>query len=203
MKRIFLTSLLAAAGYCGYGRTGVAPVVGLGFANAKVTTTGSALSTNYLSSSKFGLHLQQRITPNFYIQPGALYSVYGFRSSLSSTGKAVDYKYHTLEVPLYLLAKTGMPCKPRLVVGVGLVGLAMIKNTMVYDNNASNLPGQHGINVGAGVCLGVEMPRGLFITGGYQSVKNNDASIATPYAVSRLYQYSINLGFLINKVSRE
>jgi len=202
MKRAFLISLLTVAGYYGYGKTAVGFVVGLGSANASVTTTGSSVSTSYLSAPRAGLQLQQRVTPNFYIQTGGLYSVYGFRTSMATTGKAMDYKYTTMEVPLYLLAKTGMPCKPRVIVGVGLVGLAMIKNTMVYDNTPTEVPGQHGLNVGMGFCLGVEMPRGLFLTGNYQSVKNNDPSIATPYAMTRMYQYSINLGFLINKVSK-
>eukprot|EP01030_Chromulinospumella_sphaerica_P011594 gene11595-11386_t len=82
-------------------RTVVAPVVAASYANGNVLMAGKSVTTTYLPSVKAGIHIEQRVSPNFYINPGAFYSVYGFKMAATAGTPAADYSYTTAEVPLY------------------------------------------------------------------------------------------------------
>jgi len=182
-------------------RAVVAPVVAASYANGNVLSAGKSVATTYLPSVKAGIHIEQRVSPNFYIQPGAFYSVYGFKMAATASSPAADYSYTTAEVPLYLLVKTGMPCKPRLVLGVGAMGVVMLNNSVNNGGTEANLPGKNDINIGFGLTAGLEMPRGFIITGTYQVFKPTSA-IAYPYTVQNLRQWSVGIGYLFGKIQR-
>lgn len=201
MKRYALFALMMWGAVAAQARTVVAPVVAASYANGNVLMAGKSVTTTYLPSVKAGIHIEQRVSPNFYIQPGAFYSVYGFKMAATAGTPAADYSYTTAEVPLYLLVKTGMPCKPRLVLGAGAVGVVMLNNQVNNGGTEANLPGKNDINIGFGLMAGLEMPGGFIISGTYQTFKPGSA-IAYPYTVQNLRQWSVGIGYLFGKVMR-
>lgn len=201
MKRYALLGLIMWCAADMQARTVVAPVVAASYANGNVLSAGKPLATSYLPSVKAGIHIEHRITPNFYIQPGVFYSVYGFKVAATSTTGAADYTYTTAELPLYLLIKTGMPCKPRLVLGAGAMGVVMLNSKVSSSGREANLPGKVDLNFGTGLMAGLEMPRGFIISATYQSFKPG-SSIVYPYSVQKLRQWSVGIGYLFGKIQR-
>lgn len=183
-------------------RTAIAPVVGLSYANTKLPASMGGLPTDVLPSIKAGIHIEQKMSNTFYFQPGIFYSVYGFKLKGSSN----FFRYNTAEVPLYLLIKTGMPCRPRMVLGLGVFAAKVVGSSQsdkdVNFSMPSGLGGGSDVRVGGGFSLGYELPMGTFIAIQYQALfngKNTDNSVSPQL---RLYQYGISVGYLVNKVSR-
>jgi len=201
MKRYALFALMMWGTVAAQARTVVAPVVAASYANGNVLMAGKSVATTYLPSVKAGIHIEQRVSPNFYIHPGAFYSVYGFKMAAMAGTPTADYSYTTAEVPLYLLVKTGMPCKPRLVLGVGAVGVVMLNNKVNNGGKEANLPGKNDMNLGFGLMAGLEMPRGFIINCTYQTFKPG-TTIAAPYTVQNLRQWSVGIGYLFGKIRR-
>lgn len=195
MRPFVIFSVLCLLAYtAAHARIAIAPVIGVSSAGAKVGTTNPA-SLSPLSSFKAGLHIEKKVTPHFYLSPGVYYSVYGYRRNV--TGVDVQYRYNTVELPLYFLLKTGRPCKPRLVLGAGVLALATVGNVMVANGNSSQFAGGKAGDVGAGLYGGIEFPKGLFLYGTYQATKSSNVENR-----GSMFQYSMGIGYLFGKVRR-
>lgn len=201
MKRYTLLAVLLLLTQHLWARGVIAPVVAASYANGNVLLGGKSISTTSLPSVKAGIRLEQRLNPNLYFQTGAFYSVYGYKMAATASLPAAAYSYTTAELPLFLLVKTGMPCKPRLVLGAGAVAAVMLKNKVNYGGGEMGLWGKNDINLGMGLTAGLEMPRGFILSATYQSVKPG-SFIAAPYSVQKLRQWSVGIGYLFGKVRR-
>jgi hypothetical protein len=201
MKRYALFAVLIFSTQYLCARAVIAPVVAASYANGNVLLGGKSVSTTYLPSVKAGIRIEQRLNSNLYFQTGAFYSVYGFKMGPTASLPAANYSYTTAELPLFLLVKTGMPCKPRLVLGAGAVAAVMLVNKVNYGGVEAGLWGKNDINLGMGLTAGLEMPRGFILSATYQSVKPGIA-IAAPYTVQKLRQWSVGIGYLFGKVRR-
>ncbi|GAA4470274.1 hypothetical protein GCM10023093_31240 [Nemorincola caseinilytica] len=179
-----------------HARIAVAPTVAASWAGAKATSSLPSAPVGNVTGIRAGIQVQKRITPHFYLAPGLFYSVYGYKTRW--TGIDVQYRYNAAEVPLYLLLKTGMPCKPRLVLGAGLFGAMFVNNVSVSESGTHTMSGKNSPIVGVGLTVGLEFPRGLYISGTYQSMKNDMGT-----GPQNLFQYSLGVGFLFGKVSRK
>ena len=194
----FIASLLMAISGTVLARVVVAPTIGGSSAGIKAGSRTPTPSASNVTAIKAGLNVQKRVTPHFYLNPGLFYSIYGYKAQVMRVD--VQYRYTTAELPLYFLLKTGMPCKPRLVLGAGVLAAMMVNSVAVSESGSSAISGK-GISAGLGLTAGIELPMGLFLSGSYQRMKNdNDYG---PAKAPKLYQYSLSVGYMINKVSRK
>ena len=74
-----------------------------------------------------------------------------------------------------------------------------MKNVMSVEGGTAPFSSDKGLKPGAGVSLGLEFPRGLFLSAAYQTIKMPNAGGAQGIQ-QKLYQYSLGMGYLIGKV---
>jgi|GEM_PF-5912118 len=196
MKKHSILYLLIVLCYTAHGRIAWGPEAGLVSAGIKSSVVTS-YSTQSLTAFKAGMELQSRINPNFYFRTGLFYSPYGYKVDKYNSEVYIGMA----EVPAYFLLKTGMPCKPRFILGAGLLAMSPVHENDAAKNNQypelrQKSAATNSLSFGWGLLAGIEMPRGFSVKAAYQKTFA-DGSKTT------FHQYSITVGYLVNKLSRK
>lgn len=182
---------------CAHARVTVAPAGGVAWATLKRQLPGGSAG---VGTWRAGVRFEKRITSHWYLQPSLFYTKYGY--STTYTGSTIDYFTNSVDAPVMLLFKTGMPCEPRFIFGGGAL---LVKQFDAYSKMEGNRsvarfsPSRSGLGTGYALTAGFEMPSGVTFNTSYHFVRLG--YVVTP-GVYDYRQISFTLGYIISKVDR-
>ncbi len=172
---LFIVSIFSANAQ-EMGKTRFAVLGGVNFQtiNGK-DGNGDILKNKILTGFHIGCNVQIPVAPEFYFQPGIMYSTKGARVT-SNYAVASNYKLSYLEVPMNFVYR-GALGKGFVLVGFGpYIGYGIggrttsgtssrkiqFKNSIDASDSSSNIPYSKAFDAGANVFAGYEMAGGLF-----------------------------------------
>ena len=199
MKKLILYLLIVVTFTNGAdAQIAIAPEAGLNMANMSLKTYGNLVSTGIRKSFTFGGSLDHGFTDHIYIQPGVFY----VRNGCDVTGVGWE-KINTLQVPVGIAYKAGMPGGNRFFVGAGpYFGYNISGSTKINDTSASLKIGNDknkdditAIDLGFSVFVGFQLSNNFFARLQYQNSINNLTPDGDRYNSTRTNSISIKIGY--------
>lgn len=156
------------------GKTTFGILAGVNFQNINgKNITGDKLENGLMFGYHGGVNVQIPIAPNFYLQPGLLFSLKG--ADVNPDGDAVKHKLSYIELPVNLLYK-GLLGSGFVMLGFGpYLGYAVAGNVVEADGsktkieftNEATMEEVMGVyyrplDVGGNIFFGYELQAGLF-----------------------------------------
>ena len=177
-------------------------------------------STSPMLGCRMGGIADIALSGHLYFQTGLYFSVRGYTKNILADSAGVVYEHvtekqeiHYLELPLFLMFKTGTQGHGRICFAAGasisfVVGGQVTTsddgrslNGNYYNNNYKNtlVPGRDVMRTDAGLnlSLGYEMPKGLFIRAFYYKGFNNLSTYGDESI--RLSSWGIGMGYFVGK----
>ena len=160
------------------------------------------------------------LSTHLYFQTGLYFTVRGYTKNILADSAAVVYEHvtekqeiHYLELPLFVVFKTGTQGHGRICFGAGAtisfvvggqvttVDEGMGLNGLYYNNSYKNtIVAGHDImrtDAGLNLSLGYEMPKGLFVRAFYFKGFNNLSTYGDESI--HLSAWGIGMGYFIGK----
>ena len=214
---LMLSTTLAIAQSTGNTKMSFAILGGINFQNLNgKASNGDKLQNKMILGYHAGVNIQIPIVPEFFFQPGLLYSTKGAKSTYGSITE--KYKLNYLEVPLNFVYK-GLLGNGYVMVGFGpYVGYGIggkviteggsitvdrkIKfKKVVETGDPDNVPYYRAFDAGANIFAGYEMSSGMFVqlntqfgmlktNPEYRGISNDQASVKNSgFGVSLGYRF--------------
>ncbi|MCW3120733.1 MAG: hypothetical protein JWQ38_225 [Flavipsychrobacter sp.] len=202
------------------------PIAGLNVSNYTITGTNIALGSPALGTASFTLNTTTKIggrfgavvniplNEHFYLQPGVLYVMNGFKQSFLGL---IELKAHinTAEVPVNLFYKFGDGDNKPFFIGAGpyfaynVVGgmkvninpalsstVSSVTNTKL-DIGSDSTDFVKAFDCGFGVNAGYQLAMGLFVNAHYQFGLTNLIPIDINGYSIKNHNYGISIGYMI------
>lgn len=129
--------------------------------------SGDKLENDMLLGYHVGVNVQIPIAPEFYFQPGLMYSIKGAKNTYTAMGSEFtdEIKINYLEMPLNLVYKAPLG-SGFFMLGFGPYIAYGISGKQVFEGNSLSL--ERGVDyndfdAGANIFAGFEMASGLFL----------------------------------------
>lgn len=165
---LFLSASFAMAQTADKGKMSFAVIGGINFQNLNgKDASGASLENDMILGYHAGVNLQIPIAPEFYFQPGLLYSLKGAKNTYTFLGE--DYvsttKINYIELPLNLVYKAllgkgyvMLGFGPYMAYGIG--GKSKLEGGSVTIEEDLNFK---KFDAGANIFAGYEMSSGMFL----------------------------------------
>src|SRR4030043_1810188 len=184
ISAIFIFSTLALQAQIGFGLLG-----GVNFQNINgKDINGNKLENGLLTGFHAGVNINIPVAPDFYFQPGLLFTVKGAKNDFFSPEAKASGDYETttklsyIEMPLNLLYRPQLGkgyillgFGPYIAYGIGgtenseLLGLLSYERSVKYKNTVTNFPDlienayYRPFDAGANIFFGYELSLGVFL----------------------------------------
>ena len=151
------------------------PEVGLNISNYMGKSGGKTQSTTAKAGLRVGGVVDFGLTDNISLQPGIFYVMNGYKQS--AFGTDVSVSVNTIEVPINVEYKFGMPGGNRFFVGVGpYIALNMGGNVKISGmpdrslqiGSDANKDDMKALDFGAGINFGYQLVKGFYARAHYQ-----------------------------------
>ena len=186
-----------------------------------------------LVGARLGCIIDIPFTNNLYLQPGIFYAMNGTKISATANGQDangnpasvnenVAFHVNTIEVPVNVLYKFGVPGTGRFFIGAGPFvgynfgghikasgsanGNTASANEKLHFGNDANNDAEKNIDYGVGVNLGYEMANGLLFRLRYQLGLANlavESSGAGNLSSIKSSSFGVNVGYLFGKQAKQ
>ena len=187
MKISIATLLVICLGSFSYGQISIAPEIGANMSsyvsNHKVGNTTSSYNSEYLLGVRAGVVLDFGITDFLFIQPAVYYNMARTKEEYYFLGKnTVTMTVQSLQIPAYLMFKTGPTDGGNFFVGIGPVldwnfagkihtetelFNTSSKRDMKFGKDGDNNHDMRSIELGASATLGFQLEFGMYIRAYY------------------------------------
>ena len=132
---LFVSAAIAQT--VGNGKTSIAILGGVNFQNLNgENLSGDKLENDLIIGYHFGVNAQIPVAPEFYFQPGLLFSTKGAKSTISTLTNTTRLSY--IELPLNFVYK-GLLGSGYFMIGLGpYVGYGIVGKALYEDGSVSS-----------------------------------------------------------------
>ncbi|MBS1586036.1 MAG: PorT family protein [Bacteroidetes bacterium] len=196
MKRVIFVHCIALLTFCHVkAQIGYGPEIGINLADVKMIAPTSYTTTSLpIVRAKAGGIVDADFTNHFYLQTGLFFTQKGNIRTLNHSNdtmiEAVEEQLaaNYIEVPLGVVLKTGLQGATRFFIGLGAAGAYVVGGRdkihdsgniagNAFDSRSNNkvIGGGtiKGFDIGISICMGLELPAGIFIRSSYTAGLNN------------------------------
>lgn len=207
MKRFIIAGLLLFSCQQLQAQFAIGAINGIMMSGARSTLDGKKVATNNIAGMWGGLMVEYGISQNIFIQTAAYSSLNGFTVAYGRTGGAQErvFRIRTLDIPLCVLYKTGLPGNRRLYVGGGpYLGMNLngayddelgtdYNKLKIGENPADIVP----LCLGATGSIGCQFASGVLLRLTYQHGLSDLIPAGQPRETLRTNQLSLGVGFFL------
>ena len=189
--------------------------VGVNMANYMFKNDIYSYNNDMVAGARAGVMLDMPISRQLYFQPGAFYVMNGTKASYND-GVSINHEtinVNTIEVPTFIMYKTGKPYTNRLFVGIGPYAAYNVSGNItnasagvesgtlkIGSNKASDQI--KPMDFGAGASAGVQLACGFFIRLRYEYSFFNLTPNTNARATIKYSSFGLNVGYLFGQHCR-
>lgn len=218
MKIAIAALLIICSGSFSYGQISIAPEIGVNMSNYvskhKVGNTTSSYSSEYLAGVRAGVVLDFGISDFLFIQPAVYYNMARTKEEYYFLGKNTStMTVHSLQIPAYLMFKTGPTDGGNFFVGLGpvlswnfagnvnteseLLNLS-VKRDINFGNDGNNDHDMRPIELGASATVGFQLELGVYVRAYYNlGLSNLSPKDSFDEDSRRSRSFGLSLGYFI------